>query len=77
MIGDNNPIVILAFIALCLALLRGIAIEGARMANYRQPYKKWLPDEYCKDAGNVTIFLLILGLGACGACAFVSDLLNE
>ena len=47
MIGDNNPLVILAFIAVCLALLRGIAIDGARIENYRQPVEKWVPHEHC------------------------------
>lgn len=75
MIGDNNPIVILAVIAVCLALIRGIAIEGARMENYRRPMRDWLPDEDCKEVGNLALLLVILGLGACGLLYFAVNLL--
>ena len=74
MIGDNNPLVILAFIAVCLALLRGIAIDGARIENYCQPVEKWVPDEHCKEAGNLTIILMLVALGGCGFIYFLLNL---
>ena len=69
MIGDNNPIVLFAFIAVCLALIRGIAIEGARIKNITARLNA--PDEACRDAGSMTLLLFIMALGACGLVWFV------
>ena len=73
MIGDNNPVVLLADIAFCLVLIRGIAIEGARIESHRKCLNA--PDEMCKEAGSLTLLLVILLLGTCGLCSFALNLL--
>lgn len=66
---ENNPLVIIAFVGVCLALVRGIAIEGARIKNTTA--RLHASDEDCKEAGSLTLLLVLLLLGAFGVCMFI------
>lgn len=73
MIGENNPLVVLAFVGVCLALVRGIATNGARIENTRR--RLGASDEECKTAGSQVLLLAILFLGGFGLCKFALDVL--